>query len=361
MTGELRSLTAARGIAAWLVVVYHIRSGTPWLPDWLMAVAHKGYLAVDFFFLLSGFVIYLSAHRAFLRQGHAAIGPFLIRRAARIYPLYGVMLGLTVLFAIALEASGRQADGYPWRELPLHVVMMQNWGFTDALSWNHPAWSISAETAAYLAFPLLVLRTPIARARRPHLLAAIAAVLALLAATLEWAGATTLGTDIPRFGLIRCLAEFAAGAMLCAFWLRGPDREPMALILSAGGVLLCWGLWLSGYASELWAFPAGAACLILALAHASALPHNPLHARAFQWLGEISYATYLSHFMLYIWFKIAFVDDADNVAPAVMAPYLMMTLALSALLHYAVERPGRDWMSGALKGAGGGTKAAGAG
>ena len=346
MRGELRSLTAARGIAAWLVVVYHIRSGMPWLPEGLMAVAHKGYLAVDFFFLLSGFVIYLSAHRAFLREGQAAIVPFLMRRAARIYPLYGFMLGLTVLFVIAVQAHGGLAEGYPWRELPLHILMMQNWGLTEALSWNHPAWSISAESAAYLFFPLLVLWTPLARARRSNLLVAMIVTLALLALVMEASGAVSLGTDIPRFGLIRCLAEFACGALLCAFWLRGPDGEPKALALSAGGTMLFWGLGLSGYASEIWVFPAGAACLILTLAHASALPGNPLHWRGFQWLGEISYATYLSHFMLYIWFKIAFVADARDVPPIAIGAFLLLTLAASALLHYKVERPGRHWAQG---------------
>jgi len=54
---ELRALTAARGVAAWLVVLYHIRLSIAGLPAPLVATLGKGYLAVDFFFLLSGFVI----------------------------------------------------------------------------------------------------------------------------------------------------------------------------------------------------------------------------------------------------------------------------------------------------------------
>ncbi|MFA6608003.1 MAG: acyltransferase, partial [Sphingomonas sp.] len=57
---ELRALTGARGIAAWLVVLYHIRLSVAGLPQGVVAVLAKGYLAVDFFFLLSGFVIWLS-------------------------------------------------------------------------------------------------------------------------------------------------------------------------------------------------------------------------------------------------------------------------------------------------------------
>ncbi|AUW59250.1 acyltransferase [Sphingobium sp. SCG-1] len=343
MTGELKSLTAARGLAAWLVVLYHIRSGANWAPDWLFAFASKGYLAVDFFFLLSGFVIYLSAHRAMLRDGTAAIAPFLIRRFARIYPLYGFMLALTLLFVLLLHATGDDPQGYPMRELPLHIAMLQNWGFTEKLAWNHPAWSISAEMAAYLLFPIIILGTPISETRRPNLLAAMILTLATLFVILHFNGETTLGRDIPHFGLLRCLAEFTCGVLLCAFWLRGPDGEVYAFGLSLGGVAMFWGLWLTGLASELWAFPAGAACLILALAHSSAFRHNPLHIKPLITLGEISYGTYLSHFMLYVWFKIIFVADPHAVPPILMLSFLALTLAASFLLHHWIEKPGRDW------------------
>lgn len=345
MKGELRSLTSARGLAAWLVVLYHIRAGTPWLADPLMALAHKGYLAVDFFFLLSGFVIYLSAHRDLLRDGPAAIPAFLGRRIARIYPLYALILAGTVVFALLLRATGRDAGDYPWPELPLHVAMTQNWGFTDALSWNHPAWSISAESAAYLLFPLLVLGTPISRARRPNLLAGMILSIAILFAWMRWGGHATLGADIPANGLMRCLTEFSCGALLCAFWLRGRDCDRRSLLLSLAGVALFWGLWLAGWGAEAWAFPAGAACLILTLAHASGLARNPLHWRPFLYLGEISYATYLAHYMAWIGFKILFVRDAADVPPGQVALFLAMLLGLSALLHHGVERPGRRWLS----------------
>lgn len=351
MTGELRSLTSARGIAAWLVVLYHVRSGMNWAPAWAAAFMHKGYLAVDFFFLLSGFVIYLSAHRPLLRDGAAAIPNFLGRRFARIYPLYGTMLLATIGFALLLRTTGRPTDGYPLDELPLHIAMLQNWGFTQALRWNHPAWSISAEFAAYLVFPALVLWTPIARARRGNLLGAMIAAILLLFVGMTLGGERTLGGGIPRFGLMRCLIEFTCGALLCAFWLRGPDSMIRPCLLAASGTALFWALWLTGLGSEIWAFPAGAACLILALAHASGMVHDfgrwswlwPLHWRGFVWLGEVSYATYLSHFMLFIWFKLLFVSDAHAIPPLQIAAFLGFTLAASALLHIHVEKPGRHW------------------
>ena len=59
---ELRQLTGARGIAAWAVVLYHLRLSIAGLPAPAVAALGKGYLAVDFFFLLSGFVIWLAWH-----------------------------------------------------------------------------------------------------------------------------------------------------------------------------------------------------------------------------------------------------------------------------------------------------------
>ena len=349
MTGELRSLTSARGVAAWVVVLYHVRSGMDWAPAWVMAVLDKGYLAVDFFFLLSGFVIYLSAHRGLARDGAAGIPAFLSRRVARVYPLYAVILGASAAFAALLAATGRSDANYPWAELPLHVLMLQNWGFTHALAWNHPAWSISTEFAAYLLFPLLVLATPVARARRANLLAVMMLLLGLLHLTLALSGEATLGGDIPRHGLLRCLAEFTCGALLCAFWLKGPDRDPRSIVAAGLGAAMFWGLWAVGLAVETWAFPAGAACLILALAHASLLRRNPLHWRPLVFLGTVSYATYLFHYMGFIWFKIAFVDDARSIPPMLIALLLLITFGASVGLYRWVEKPGRSWLGGIVQ------------
>ena len=243
-TARLDGLTIARGLAAWMVVLFHTRGAMPWLPSPVLAALGKGYLAVDFFFLLSGFVIYLSVHRAFLDRGFAAVPAFFRRRLARIYPLYALMLALTAAFAALLSATGRDASGYPWREVPLHIAMLQNWGFTSNLSWNHPAWSISTELAAYLLFPLIVVTIPIARMPRWALAFGVIAAIAIMAACLRAGGLTDLGQDIPRFGLIRCLFEFTAGLMLCALWLETrPEQRRRATALAWATLITASLLW----------------------------------------------------------------------------------------------------------------------
>lgn len=340
----IHGLTMARGIAAWMVVLFHIRSGMPWLPDGMMAVIGKGYLAVDFFFLLSGFVIYLSAHESFAERGLVAAPAFFRRRAARIYPLYAVMLGLTVLFVALLDVTGRDVSGYPWHELPLHIVMLQNWGFTDELTWNHPAWSISTEFAAYLLFPVIVLTIPLGRIPPWALAGGIASLLAVMAALLHAAGLDNLGEDISRFGLVRCLFQFSAGCLLCALWLQADKsprhyaRWPLAVI--AGCAALLWSI---APANELWAFPVIASCaiLLIALASRSRSERASPYLRWVVYTGEISYATYLSHFMLFVWFKIIFVSDAANIAPSQIALFLALAFLMSVLLYHSVEKPGR--------------------
>ncbi len=101
---ELRALTSARGVAAWWVVLYHLRGALAAPPLKVEAVLAKGYLAVDFFFLLSGFVLALR-HGERLRGGGIAVVPdFLRRRVARIWPLHAVLLGFALLLLV-LAAS----------------------------------------------------------------------------------------------------------------------------------------------------------------------------------------------------------------------------------------------------------------
>lgn len=339
---ELRALTGMRGVAAWFVVLYHIRLSIAGLPTVIRDVLAKGYLAVDFFFLLSGFVIWLSWGERLRRDGWRAVPGFLRRRMARIWPLHLVMLVAAVMLAGALALTGRgdPAD-YPWGELPLHVMLVQNWGFTDRLTWNDPAWSISTELAAYLLFPLLVMAVDWRRLATGWLVAVAVGLVAGLHAAM--ADAPTLGTDIWRYGLVRCLFEFALGTVMCALWLRWRDRPapmPGAILVAAG-----LGAGLIAGAAETLVVPALFAVLLLALALSSGRSGNPLEGHLVHALGEVSYATYLAHFLLWVAFKLAFVTDARSVPWWSVVVYLLLVLAASVALYRHVERPAQRWIS----------------
>ena len=324
---ELRQLTGARGLAAWAVVLYHLRPWIPGLPAPVTAALAKGYLAVDFFFLLSGFVIWLAWHNRVAGETWR----FWQRRIARIWPLHLSMLAFAAAMALALTLRGTPDRAFPWGELPLHLLLIQQWGTTAGLFWNDPAWSISAELAAYLLFPLLIRWVDWRRWSTLALVTGAVAVLAILPLAM---GMGTLGQDIPRFGLLRCLVGFATGTILAALYLRaGTARAPFAI-----AILLLTAALLG--APETLVVPAAFAALLLALARSKAAP---LASRPIHWLGEISYATYLSHFLL--WKAIKLFLPPGPVAAIVIAVYLLLVLLASHLLYHWLELPAQRWLN----------------
>ncbi|WP_331711185.1 MULTISPECIES: acyltransferase family protein [Sphingomonas] len=335
---ELRALTSVRGLAAWLVVLFHIRGSMAGLPAAAKAVLAKGYLAVDFFFLLSGFVIWLTYAERLRAEGPGGVPRFLWRRIARIWPLHLVMLGGGVALALLLAATGRHDPArFPFDELPLHILLVQNWGMTDALSWNDPAWSISCELAAYLVFPWAVFAVDWRRLQGWALVGAIAGMITLLHLVMQGSGATTLGSDITRLGVARCLAEFGAGTAVAALWQRWRGRrEALAgALATSAGAATCWAL---GWPETL-AVPAMFAAALLALALSSGAKRHPLEGGAIHYLGTISYSTYLVHFLLFFAFKLVLVRDASNVPLPLIALYLALVLVSSIWLFHWVERP----------------------
>ncbi|MES3152169.1 acyltransferase family protein [Sphingomonas faeni] len=336
---ELRALTGVRGLAAWFVVLYHLRLSIGGLPSVLQAILAKGYLAVDFFFLLSGFVIWLTWNARIRVGGIASVSRFLQKRIARIWPLHLVVLGGAVALALVLRATGRSDPQFVFPELPLHILLLQNWGFTQHLSWNDPAWSISAELAAYLLFPLLVM---VVDWRRLHTLLLIAIAAATLLVLHLAMAAPTLGTDIPRYGLLRCLTEFTTGGIVCALWMRwrGTGVSPYVAL----AVVALTALWAMGTPETL-IVPALFAATLLLLALTAGRAHNPFETRMTHYLGEISYATYLSHFILWKAFKLAFVSNATAVSPAMIALYLGLVLLASMALYHLIERPAQRWLN----------------
>ena len=342
---HLDALTGIRGIAAWGVVLYHIRlSLAALLPAPVIAALGKGYLAVDLFFILSGFVIWYN-YAARLREGgwnEARL--FLWRRFARVWPLHGAILAVFVVFAGLLLATGRDASGYPLAELPLHVLLIQNWGLTAELAWNHPAWSISTEFAAYLLFPLLVFAVRWERLPGWALLALAAGLASALYLLFALTGRETLGADIPQTGLWRCLAGFAMGMILCLLWQRWRDAPRAGLMAALSCTSIVAAAWTFGLPETAWvpvAFFSG----LLALALDRGPVARLLGGKALTWLGEVSYSTYLAHFLLFILYKIAFVDASLQLGWIGLAGFLALVLAASAALYYGLEKPAQRWLN----------------
>lgn len=348
MTGrasQLDALTGLRGIAAWLVVIYHIRlSLADLVPAAIMPALAKGYLAVDLFFLLSGFVIWYNYADRLRLGGMAAARLFLWRRFARIWPLHAAVLMAYVAFAMVLLLTGRDTANYPLAELPLHLLLVQNWGFTALLTWNHPAWSISTEFAAYLLFPLVAIALPLGRWRSAGLIGLAAGLVAALYLKFAAAGLPALGDDIPRMGLWRCLTGFMLGNVLAALWLRWRAQRltvPAAVLVGLTAAIAGAGFGLPEAVAAPAAFFAG----LLALASARGLAVQLLASRPLRYLGEVSYSTYLAHFLLWALWKIAFVDASLQLGWASLGGFLALVLCASIALYHLIERPAQRWLN----------------
>lgn len=342
------ALTSVRGIAAWWVVLYHFRERLPSLgSEWLLSVIAHGYLAVDLFFILSGFVLALNYAEEFRERGSlaGAVG-FYRLRFARIYPLHLVMLMLFLLnpLAISLFSASGDTSAYPWDYFVLSLFLVQNWGFSGAMAWNVPAWSISTEIFAYLFFPLAaMLLARIIVTVGATLLAGVAVLMAISLAAQAVGG--SLGNNIEGFGLVRCCLQFVLGMLVWRLRDRlgfATPRLSHAAILIAIGLILAYALLPIGDALVI---PAAFALVVFGLADSRARTGVWLNASWLQTAGLISYSTYLSHYFIRDWVKFVLVRP-DIPQWVALVVYLLLVALASIVLYRMVEVPGRTWLRG---------------
>jgi len=152
-------LTSLRGLAAILVVLYHASYNVDWPEGHLLKlVFSQGFLAVDFFFVLSGFIIAYTYSDRFSEFTWSNYRVFLWKRFARIYPLHLFVMLLFVSITVVIFITGRPPDSrwYPVDGFFFKVLLIDAWWTGYATTWNVPSWSISAEWFVYLTFPCLL-------------------------------------------------------------------------------------------------------------------------------------------------------------------------------------------------------------
>lgn len=338
------ALTSLRGVAAWWVVLYHFREYLPSpCPEWLLALIGHGYLAVDLFFLLSGFVLALNYAESFDGSLAGAAG-FYRLRFARIYPLHFVMLMLFLLnpLAVTLFSASSNTSEYGWDYFVQSLFLVQNWGLSTGLAWNVPAWSISTEAFAYLFFPFVAYFMARVIATMAAALLVLPVLLMALVITAQAAGGS-LGDDIPGFGLTRCALEFSMGMLVWRVRDRlgfATPRLSHATLLLAAGLVLSYVLLPVG---DTLVMPAAFALLVFGLADPQARPGTWLNASWLETAGLISYSTYLSHFFIRSWVKFVLIrpDIPDWIALVI---YLLLVALASFVLYRYVEVRGREWL-----------------
>ena len=287
-----RALDGLRGVAALFVVFYHI----PWTTHVSGALmVRNAYLWVDFFFILSGFVIAANYARG-ITDG-LACRAFLVMRFFRLYPLHvAVLAALVALEAIKLAAQGViVSDVVPFtgpnspRLLVENLFMLQGLGLEHRLGWNPPGWSIGAEFVAYVLFGLLAMVGALRRKRFIVVLAALALTTDFTIAAVE----KTLDATY-ALGLLRCLAGFSLGVAIEFFSARADGarraaRWSSAVLLLVFGVLAC----VQGAATFV-VIPLFVA-VVATMQFDRGLVARLLTTRPAQFLGRASYSIYMIH------------------------------------------------------------------
>lgn len=348
---EIRQLTALRGVAALLVVIYHFRKefGNSIHLDHYTQFFACGYLWVDFFFLLSGFVMGLVYSEQLLWPfSIQSYGSFLKMRLARIYPLHIFTLLLFLpteaakLF-ISSNAEPAFSSNSPGAFVS-NLLLVQAWHLHASTTWNQPAWSISAEWAAYLLTPLLLI--PALRTDRFG---------AFCFALLLVGGVICLDLTLGRhsldltydFAVPRCLLTFSIGLLIYRFRAQSSENlkqiigSELSVALSIGFSVLA----IHYHVSD-WLIVMLFSWLVCATSVRDGTITRLIAWRPLYYLGMISYSLYLDQALLqrawqFVWYKYASHVVNAPASAMIMVALVGMTVAFADLTYRYVEVPAR--------------------
>jgi peptidoglycan/LPS O-acetylase OafA/YrhL len=336
-------LDGLRGLAALAVFLYHLFQ---WIPRYNYLFAHA-WLAVDFFFALSGFVIDY-AYRERLLKGLGA-GRFLLARAIRLYPMsfVGATLGAFYFFALAWRAHDMTSLELMVRHWLLACLCLPAALSKQGIPWidnafyiNGPFWSLFFEWIASLAFVGILAKW------RVRTLAAAAVAMAAMTVLMAYEGKSNAGFNVTEmtWGAVRVAYPFLAGMLINRIGSR--IKLPQLPFVAAGLLLIgifnvstLPGVWEPIYdaAVVLLVFP-----LILLLARG--LAGGPLMTSVARGLGIISYPLYTLHYPLSLYCLIV----AQQVGASALAIAVNMTVIIvgvATLFSLVFDIPLRRWLA----------------
>jgi peptidoglycan/LPS O-acetylase OafA/YrhL len=338
---EVRSLTGLRGILAWWVVAFHFaRRFVP--DDWaiLKATVSGGHIAVDVFFVLSGYVLMRRYGRTTFAAN--AIFSFYVRRFARIYPLYVISLAIGA-FARWHRFVEDCTNAIGLSRIALEFLLLNAWAHIAMFQYNFAAWSLSVETFFYLLGPWLI--PAVARTSARNLLALLTmAWIATFAAPLIYTTldpdhlghAFALGDEVKwswylKFFPIQRLPEFLAGAAAARLNWRPRLAAPLAalgLFAILASRAVPYAFLLSGVLLPL---------IVLLIVGIAATDRGFLASGVCVLLGRASYATYILHWPLFLaWSRF---DPDVWERPAHVLSFCASLCAISLLAFRFIEEP----------------------
>ncbi|CAH1662646.1 Peptidoglycan/LPS O-acetylase OafA/YrhL [Hyphomicrobiales bacterium] len=356
-------LDSWRGVFALAVALLH--APVPFLGD-ETAFVQSLYLAVDFFLVLSGFVIAMNYERRLSTP--RAVTRFVWRRFWRLYPLHITTLAIFGIMVLVMQRAGASGSGNQaaatFGDFLRMAALLHALGTTAVDVFNWPSWSISAEIWSYLVFAVVVL----AAGDRDRLRISIYVALSGFGLALVFAMPADPGRftflSVTGLGIGRGLFGFFVGALA---WRLFEATRHVRLWASAGAMsfaeialvaLLLTGLALIDNTTPavfaiVGLFPA----MIIVFAHQGGIISRLLKAPALVSLGALSYGVYLWHLIIakgmgwVVYRPVSAILEAGGqsalvkavAAHGLLAAYLGGTVVAAALSYRLIERPLREW------------------
>ncbi len=384
-TPYLSNLTPLRGIAALLTVLFHFDlmmggGGNLLLKFKDSLLFTRFYLMVDFFFILSGFIMCHVYGKWFSDSVEKnEFRQFTIARFARVYPLHFVTLlyciGLKLAFIAAggLETNPMEAVSNNWAAIPSHLLLLHSMNVNEWFTWNNASWSISTEWWMYMMFPFLV--KPFWKLRSVERAIVVLACLAgyvfimfvivpivTVPAAIPFVAVNPADLSINvsyQYGFLRCLFGFVLGMMVYQYYMKGTAKPLFSngyvILLLTLGLGLCLHFAVPDVFSVAF-FP----LILLSAAYGSQRMDAFFGTKPLQRIGDWSFSIYLVHQpLLYtIATIISYLNPPNPKAPAGPPPsmdmltgwlfcliFIVFTLLVSFLTYRFVEVPARKWIN----------------
>jgi peptidoglycan/LPS O-acetylase OafA/YrhL len=354
-TGKIEELESIRGVAAVLVVLFHMPAWNAWLTE--VRFIRNSYYMVDLFFVLSGFVMNLNYGDRLHSVSDLARFQFL--RFGRLYPVHLLFLLLAVLTAalgwIAATAfglhnpNGSSFRGATFATFVEQLLLIHSLGFFNiAHPFNLPSWSISVEFYTYLVFGLLCLIS-----LRTLRLSAFVAIAGLAVALLCFGGEITSNFS----EILQCLGGYFLGCLVASIVTRHTQLLPRGSSFTAVAAM-CLFLYLKRAPRfDVLIFFLSAALIIAVVCSYDDFFKGLLRCKSLKFFGLISYSIYMSHtFVLWVCNQSVRVvlGRPESIVDGVSTPQLTFwaaclwyaialgaTIILSAVVFKCVEDPFR--------------------
>jgi len=348
-TGYLPTLTGLRFVLATWVMLHHLAgpgmmlySAVAALPGPLRFLAKGGYLAVQTFFLLSGFV--LARGYARIRWDRPSLIRYLSARFARIYPAYILSLAIVAYFIARFLARPWVSPVSKASALFDYAFLLQGWRSGGGAGWNTPAWSLSCELFFYLCLPAIL----------PLIWRAAKWALALIVAASFVAPVVLAHLNVPAYWKpVYHFADFTMGiaaARIFAGIERRPDGRRLAarLYLPAivlGAALIAYPQVLQGTWLDLnSALRPLNALALMGLAFGGGFVAKALSTRTIEYLGEASYSMYILHVPLLWWYGNGGLKRLYLPAEPAAVIYMVAVVVAAMLSFELVEKPASRWV-----------------